>query len=73
MFEWFHELQTVDPSPVGKMEILQYSKNYRKSRSSDTVYLSVSTVSVCVFRTQQPGIESAVEGHVSSQNHMQSC
>lgn len=28
---------------------------------------------MCVLRTQQPGVESAVEGHVSSQNHMQSC
>lgn len=34
---------------------------------------SVSTVSEHGFRTQEPGVESAVEGHVSSQNHMQSC
>ncbi len=37
------------------------------------VHQNMSTVSVCVFRTQQPGVESPVEGHVSSQNHMQSC
>lgn len=28
---------------------------------------------VCVLRTQQPSVEPAVEGHVSSQDHMQSC
>lgn len=28
---------------------------------------------VCVVRTQQPSVEPAVEGHVSSQNHMQRC
>lgn len=37
------------------------------------VHYSVTTMSVCVLRTQQPSVESAVEGHVSSQNHMQSC
>lgn len=54
------------------LQIQRYTRNDMMTGNLGTSECQYC-VCVCVFRTQQPSVESAVEGHVSSQNHMQSC